>query len=161
MTNDTAAEARLKHDQRVAAARRRLDTINAKAKRNHTLGLHRALQRAAVRFLPPGAVLPEPRVLDLVRWPYTNTGRLIHIVPTELRDAVLAEDVTCAWCRKKPSTTIDHVRPVSRGGTSNPLNLVGACNPCNSAKSDFLPSELGWVLRLPLRAFALRDGIWQ
>jgi hypothetical protein len=158
MTNDTAAEARLKHDQRVAAGRRRLDAINAKAKRNHALGRHKALQRAAVRFLPPGAVLPEPRVLDLVRWPYTNTGRLVAPVPPELHDAILAEDVTCAWCREEPATTVDHVLPVSRGGTNNPLNLVGACNPCNSAKADFLPVELGWVLRLPLRAFELAKG---
>ncbi|MFB9714034.1 HNH endonuclease [Arthrobacter methylotrophus] len=148
-------EARLRHEKRVIAARARLEAINAKVKRNHARGLHNALQRAAARFLPPGAELGEPRILDLARWPYTGDGRLIHIVPPELRDAVLAEDVLCLWCREAPSTTIDHVRPISRGGTSHPLNLVGACDPCNSAKADFLPSELGWVLGLPQRAFEL------
>lgn len=151
------AAVRAEHERRVAAARRRLDAVNAKAKKNHALGRSKALQKAAARFIPPGA-LTGPRVLDLVRWPYTNAGRLHQIVPSEVHDAILIEDVLCLWCREQPSTTIDHVRPISRGGTNHLLNLVGACGPCNSAKSDFLPSELGWVLRLPPRAFELAQG---
>lgn len=62
-------EARLRHEKRVAASRARLEAINAKAARNHARGLHKALQRAAARFLPPGVELADPRVLDLIRWP--------------------------------------------------------------------------------------------
>lgn len=170
-------QARLKHDKRVAAARARLDAINAKVEKNRLGGAGKgdkprvrpsdrqdnvrlrgatlALQAAAARFLPEGEQLPEPRVLDLVRWPYAGAARKL---PRALRDAILAEDVLCVWCRVEPSTTIDHVRPLNRGGSNHPLNLVGACQPCNSAKSDFLPSELGWVLRLPRRAFELAQA---
>lgn len=171
-----ARQARLNHDRRVAAARARLDAINAKVVKNRLNGADKgdkprarlsdqdnarlrgatlALQAAAARFLPEGEQLPEPRELDLVRWPYAGVARKL---PRALRDAILAEDVLCVWCRVEPSTTIDHVHPLNRGGSNHPLNLVGACQPCNSAKSDFLPSELGWVLRLPQRAFELAQA---
>jgi hypothetical protein len=36
---------------------------------------------------------------------------------------------------------IDHVRPVARGGTGEPGNLVAACWTCNADKSDALLGE--------------------
>jgi hypothetical protein len=147
--------AQLAHLQRVAASRAKLDTANAKMARNQARGVDKALQRAAIRFLPPDAQLTSPRKLDLVRWPYVAGSKLIADIPQALRDSILEADSVCAWCREAPSTTIDHVHPLGRGGSNHPLNLVGACEPCNSTKSDFLPTELGWVLRLPQRAFAL------
>lgn len=147
--------ARQNHDRRIAAGRAKLAAANAKVARNRERGLRKALQRAAARFLPPGTEPAEPDTLDLTRWPFSGADKLPYDVPQDLRDAVLAEDVLCVWCRVEPSTTIDHVRPLSRGGSNHPLNLVGACEPCNSTKYVFLPSEIGWVLRLPRRAFTL------
>lgn len=152
--------ARLAHLKRVAASRAKLEAFNAKVEENRMRGLHKVLQRSAARFLPPGTELDSPRVLDLSRWPYAGLQRIDRDVPQAVRDAVLDADAVCVWCRETPSTTIDHVHPLCRGGSNHPLNLVGACEPCNSAKGDFLPSELGWVLRLPQRAFALgAEGI--
>lgn len=148
--------ARLNHDKRVAASRAKLKAANAKMAKAQARGTAKALQSAAARFLPVGEQLDAPRVLDLVRWPYAVAPQ-IRNVPQALRDAVLEEDAICVWCRKSASTTIDHVRPLNRGGSNHPLNLVGACSPCNYVKSDFIPTELGWTLRLPRRAFALGD----
>lgn len=39
--------------------------------------------------------------------------------------------------------TVDHVIPLSRGGTNRIDNKVLACLPCNSAKADALPEE--WI----------------
>jgi 5-methylcytosine-specific restriction endonuclease McrA len=39
----------------------------------------------------------------------------------------------CVYCGG-PYETIDHVIPLSRGGTSHPVNLVPACRACNYAK---------------------------
>jgi hypothetical protein len=154
-TSANLQAAQLAHRQRVAASRAKLEAANAKALRNQARGLDKTLQRAAARFLPPGAQLDSPRKLDLVRWPYVGGNRLVADIPQGLRDSILEADSVCAWCREAPSTTIDHVHPLSRGGSNHPLNLVGACEPCNSSKRDFLPSELGWRLRLPQRAFVL------
>lgn len=146
--------AQLDHLKRVAASRAKLEAANAKMVKGQARGNDRALQRAAARFLPAGEHLDGPRVLDLVRWPYAGAPTL-RDVPQALRDAILEEDVLCVWCRASPSTTIDHVRPLNRGGSNHELNLVGACGLCNYVKADFMPSELDWVLRLPLRAFEL------
>ena len=43
----------------------------------------------------------------------------------------------CAYCGKKSDKMeIDHVIPLSKGGTHTPENLVPACKPCNSGKRD-------------------------
>jgi 5-methylcytosine-specific restriction endonuclease McrA len=43
--------------------------------------------------------------------------------------------------RRKGAWTVDHMRPVSRGGTDHMNNLVPACVPCNSSKGDLRPRE--------------------
>lgn len=40
----------------------------------------------------------------------------------------------CAICRGKRKLTIDHIRPLSRGGTNYPDNIQPLCGPCNSRK---------------------------
>lgn len=51
----------------------------------------------------------------------------------------------CYWCKKPTryskdqawdSTTIDHVMPRYKGGTSDPSNLVAACQRCNNRRSN-------------------------
>jgi HNH endonuclease len=52
------------------------------------------------------------------------------------------------------SAVVDHVDPIAAGGAwGDPKNLVTACNPCNSIKSDLSLDQLGWELRP-----ALEDG---
>jgi len=40
----------------------------------------------------------------------------------------------CAHCGKKRKLTVDHVIPISQGGTNFAYNIEGVCGPCNSAK---------------------------
>ena len=47
----------------------------------------------------------------------------------------------CAYCRTAPHEAIDHVIPLSRGGSNWPANLRPVCRPCNSSKSDKTLSE--------------------
>jgi len=43
----------------------------------------------------------------------------------------------CRYCGCIPVyVTIDHIQPVSKGGTSTINNLTGACNSCNAMKGD-------------------------
>jgi 5-methylcytosine-specific restriction endonuclease McrA len=39
----------------------------------------------------------------------------------------------CAYCGK-PATTLDHVRPRSKGGETTRQNLISCCASCNSRK---------------------------
>ena len=59
------------------------------------------------------------------------------------RAAVLKRDGhRCFYCGKR-ATTVDHLRPLSRGGTDAEANLVAACTDCNTAKGDKTAAELG------------------
>ena len=55
----------------------------------------------------------------------------------------------CCYCGKKKSISelnLEHVLPVSRGGTTDWLNVVTACIPCNVKKSCHTPEEAGMKL---------------
>lgn len=60
-------------------------------------------------------------------------------VSRSLRFKILMRDrFTCRYCgRSAPAVVlqVDHVHPVSRGGTDDPKNLVAACIECNVSKS--------------------------
>lgn len=47
----------------------------------------------------------------------------------------------CAYCFVKEANTIDHIIPLSRGGSNYIYNLLPACVSCNSKKSGKLFSE--------------------
>lgn len=49
----------------------------------------------------------------------------------------------CYYCKEPVGTKyhVDHVVPLSRGGSNDPSNLVIACPTCNQSKADKLPHE--------------------
>ncbi len=61
-------------------------------------------------------------------------------IPKSIRFEVFKRDsFTCQYCgRKSPDVLleIDHIEPVSKGGTNDILNLITACKDCNAGKSD-------------------------
>lgn len=70
----------------------------------------------------------------------------------KVRTAVLLSG-PCAYCGDPIVTQVDHVLPLSRGGTDDRGNLTPACKTCNMEKGDFTPEEyrawreeagLGW-----------------
>jgi 5-methylcytosine-specific restriction endonuclease McrA len=44
-------------------------------------------------------------------------------------------DYCCVYCGDE-ANTVDHVIPITKGGTDHPLNLVACCSRCNSAFGD-------------------------
>lgn len=56
-------------------------------------------------------------------------------------DVFQRDNHTCQYCGRKPpqvTLVIDHLVPVSKGGTDDINNLVTSCDDCNSGKSDKL-----------------------
>ena len=52
-----------------------------------------------------------------------------------LRAAFLAEHQVCAWCRRAPAETVDHLVPMDAGADRNDVsNWVPACRSCNSRR---------------------------
>jgi 5-methylcytosine-specific restriction endonuclease McrA len=53
-----------------------------------------------------------------------------------VRKEVLERDYyTCHYCGQE-ANTVDHVIPISKGGTDEATNMVAACIKCNSGKRD-------------------------
>lgn len=51
--------------------------------------------------------------------------------------AILAEaNGHCAYCGKESKLTLDHIIPLSKGGTHSKNNVVPACYHCNSSKGN-------------------------
>jgi 5-methylcytosine-specific restriction endonuclease McrA len=63
----------------------------------------------------------------------------------------------CAWCSQPLNGVyhIDHIVPLSRGGSNWPTNLALACEPCNLSKHDKLVYK-EWQPPNPLR---VHDGL--
>lgn len=60
----------------------------------------------------------------------------------EVRDWWLAlKNPLCAYCNSALATEIDHVIPVTRGGTNESDNLVAACRRCNARKNNKTAEE--------------------
>lgn len=63
-------------------------------------------------------------------------------IPQWLRRDIFAIFDACVYCASTDGPfEIDHVVPVSRGGSSDAGNLVLACRPCNRSKRDKLVEE--------------------
>lgn len=64
-------------------------------------------------------------------------------VSKRLRFEILRRDgYRCRYCGATPAQVelrVDHVKPVSLGGSDIPENLVTACEPCNTGKSSIAP----------------------
>lgn len=65
---------------------------------------------------------------------FTRTRRL-QTVAREVRAAIYNRDGhRCAACGSADDLTIDHIYPVSLGGSDDPANLQTLCRPCNCRK---------------------------
>lgn len=66
-------------------------------------------------------------------------------IPKRVRFEVLKRDkFTCQYCgRQAPDVVlnVDHITPVSKGGTNDITNLITSCFDCNSGKSDIELSD--------------------
>lgn len=70
-----------------------------------------------------------------------RAGRRVR--QSDVRRLLKSQKGLCYYCRARmgDAYTMDHVVPVSRGGSNSPENLVLACRSCNSRKGTRLPHE--------------------
>ena len=57
----------------------------------------------------------------------------------------------CACCGKKLTTktmTMDHIIPISRGGTNEAENLIALCEDCNKEKGNILYMPVGYYIAM-------------
>lgn len=56
------------------------------------------------------------------------------------------DDYTCQYCSSTSNLTVDHVKPIARGGQWTWENLVTACSECNSKKGQKTLKEANMTL---------------
>lgn len=90
-------------------------------------------------------VFPMPTAVRLVRYVVTRWRRH-RTGPAWSKRGVLQRDAErCGYCTAR-ARTVDHIVPVSRGGTNSWLNTVASCGPCNNRKGARTPAEAGMRL---------------
>lgn len=89
--------------------------------------------------------VPAPDVVVLQEY-----DRMPSVSSFSKRNVMKRDHGVCQYCGKQhPKMTIDHVMPRSKGGTSDWMNVVLACEPCNKKKADRTPDEAGMHLIRP------------
>lgn len=58
------------------------------------------------------------------------------VTPSQWQEILTNSLGLCAYCSQSRRLTMDHVDPLSCGGTHDLENLAAACRSCNSRKSD-------------------------
>jgi len=74
----------------------------------------------------------------------------------------LRDGMACVYCGSTvedgATLTLDHIKPVSKGGSNHPTNLVTCCHACNCARgSKSLPGFAGRAKAALVRQIAQRD----
>lgn len=106
-------------------------------------GKARILESVAGEMFGP---YERPTAVELVRyvfakWKYNRTG----VIPFSKRGVLRRDGFVCAYCGGK-ATTVDHVKPKSKGFPASWENSVAACQPCNNKKSDKFLHETSMTL---------------
>ena len=123
------------HRRDGAKVRRR--AVSREAAENRLRTLLEEFQRAGqlgYGYQPPGT--------RGLMWMYRKPGetRKRAGVTARVRFQVFERDgFRCGYCGATPKTAqlhVDHIVPVSKGGTDHPSNLATACSECNLGKAD-------------------------
>ena len=103
-------------------------------------------KRAIVLLMKNKAQALGKRVIRLVNYIKLPYAKIAQDKPS--RTMIYKRDGNkCQYCGSTKELTIDHIIPRSRGGEDSWENLVVACMPCNSRKSDKLLEETNLVLQ--------------
>jgi 5-methylcytosine-specific restriction endonuclease McrA len=107
-----------------------------KKKRRHPGGGNPRGLRSGLRGRPKKALSVTAKPKQKKAKPPAN--------PKSRREAMYLEMPWCHWCMDSVSymnMTLDHVIPLSRGGTNARHNLVVACQECNNRKGSWMPDD--------------------
>ena len=120
-------------------------------------------QYIAARIGMPMKTFEKAKETIMRGWWPADDGRLYHPVVTEMVHELITARGTsktrqktfrnktlhvrvrdggaCVYCGARAYLSLDHLLPLSRGGTGEDTNLVTACRSCNSRKGARTPDE--------------------
>jgi HNH endonuclease len=99
---------------------------------NHRLKLERLIGATEILDLSALSEFIELAVLERLGW---QDRRASHRIPESIKAAVMVRDGgRCRSCYSAVNLQIDHIVPLSKGGTSEEINLQTLCRRCNRRK---------------------------
>jgi len=105
------------------------------------------LEEYALSVSTVSAKFRIPAVIKLRRW--VNLKRMAPVIRFSRVNVYLRDNYRCQYCYRtfpEKELTMDHVKPVVKGGKKNWENIVAACTKCNQKKGDRAPEEVGFKL---------------
>ena len=94
---------------------------------------------------------PEKRKLGRKRSEVNRRARLKNaegsLKKGDIQNQLQTQRCKCWWCKREVGSNyhVDHLIPISRGGSNDKSNIVIACPKCNMSRNNKLPNE--WVDR--------------
>ena len=94
---------------------------------------------------------------DRNRYVVEGVDRRFDLTVDQWRELKAHYGGSCAYCGRVPSgirrdiLVLEHIEPISRGGSHSRDNVVPACNRCNVRKGDLLLLE--WI--------CVRERLWR
>lgn len=109
----------------------------------HTAGLGRSEWKTMRDAILPLYRTAEGNIQEWKKALHAYDGK--RLPPAEwyiVKTIVLARDSgICTYCGNKRNPHVDHIVPVSRGGSNDFVNLTTSCGPCNQSKGPKLLRE--------------------
>lgn len=107
-------------------------------------GKAEVLEHGVAPITTPTCSVPRPSVIRLI----TFVSRPRPHVRYTRQNLFKRDGFTCQYCFKRTKElTIDHVIPISRGGSDTWNNVVTSCRACNHRKGARTPQEAHMLLR--------------
>lgn len=106
------------------------------------------LEFHSIQVRSASAAFNLPSVLRLRKYIRPNFSSVV--VKLSRQNLFIRDNHTCQYCGNRfpeKVLTVDHVHPVSKGGTHTWTNVVAACGPCNNKKGDMTQEQAGMYLR--------------
>lgn len=75
-------------------------------------------------------------IADAISRPRAHKRRLNNYGRRKMKSILFKEDSRCVSCGSYDDLTIDHIIPLSKGGSNGPDNLQILCDNCNNRKGD-------------------------
>jgi 5-methylcytosine-specific restriction endonuclease McrA len=132
----------------------RIDAIRAYDKARANLWNRRNRERVRERDTRKYKNNPAAHIASVRKWQKNNPERVRvtkalrrrrqrnapgTYTPVDWQAIVERQDGKCVTCGISCILTVDHIVPLSRGGSNWPSNLQGLCRSCNSRKGNRMP----------------------
>jgi 5-methylcytosine-specific restriction endonuclease McrA len=116
----------------VIAEQRRYWEENPEAREEHRRQWNR--ERRLFRYMTNPALRTYNREKSKRRKAAMRSGHVVQVTSAQLRERFAEFSDTCAYCGAGCHLHIEHVVPISQGGTHTLGNIVPACQACNYSK---------------------------